>query len=127
MIRRPPRSTRTDTLFPYTTLFRSLHDADLDAIRDQYRRFTDAAIVPHAHGWHLANDLIPDEIVQAMAELGTFGVCLTEEYGGLGLGKLVMFVVTGELSPGWTGPGSLGTPPRISGGLLAPYGPEATT
>src|SRR3546814_3459949 len=26
MIRRPPRSTRTDTLFPYTTLFRSLHE-----------------------------------------------------------------------------------------------------
>src|SRR3546814_6373683 len=26
MIRRPPRSTRTDTLFPYTTLFRSVHD-----------------------------------------------------------------------------------------------------
>src|SRR3546814_10984841 len=29
MIRRPPRSTRTDTLFPYTTLFRSLRPADL--------------------------------------------------------------------------------------------------
>src|SRR3546814_11537369 len=29
MIRRPPRSTRTDTLFPYTTLFRSAGDADL--------------------------------------------------------------------------------------------------
>src|SRR3546814_7481355 len=29
MIRRPPRSTRTDTLFPYTTLFRSRQDADL--------------------------------------------------------------------------------------------------
>src|SRR3546814_2582384 len=28
MIRRPPRSTRTDTLFPYTTLFRSLRDED---------------------------------------------------------------------------------------------------
>src|SRR3546814_11917861 len=27
MIRRPPRSTRTDTLFPYTTLFRSVDDA----------------------------------------------------------------------------------------------------
>src|SRR3546814_10352091 len=27
MIRRPPRSTRTDTLFPYTTLFRSVYDA----------------------------------------------------------------------------------------------------
>src|SRR3546814_12176571 len=33
MIRRPPRSTRTDTLFPYTTLFRS-DDEALDAIRD---------------------------------------------------------------------------------------------
>src|SRR3546814_5310175 len=29
MIRRPPRSTRTDTLFPYTTLFRSDDDAGL--------------------------------------------------------------------------------------------------
>src|SRR3546814_11265007 len=28
MIRRPPRSTRTDTLFPYTTLFRSMRDGD---------------------------------------------------------------------------------------------------
>src|SRR3546814_18119594 len=31
MIRRPPRSTRTDTLFPYTTLFRSLVPAHADA------------------------------------------------------------------------------------------------
>src|SRR3546814_17111152 len=30
MIRRPPRSTRTDTLFPYTTLFRSLNAAQTD-------------------------------------------------------------------------------------------------
>src|SRR3546814_19633270 len=35
MIRRPPRSTRTDTLFPYTTLFRSLGDRRLDGIADQ--------------------------------------------------------------------------------------------
>src|SRR3546814_16357723 len=31
MVRRPPRSTRSDTLFPYTELFRSSHFADLDA------------------------------------------------------------------------------------------------
>src|SRR3546814_5779395 len=31
MIRRPPRSTRTDTLFPYTTLFRSSHRHGRDA------------------------------------------------------------------------------------------------
>src|SRR3546814_17230476 len=34
MIRRPPRSTRTDTLFPYTTLFRSLHILEVQAIAD---------------------------------------------------------------------------------------------
>src|SRR3546814_5866751 len=40
MIRRPPRSTRTSTLFPYTTLFRALdlapalHDAGLDGVED---------------------------------------------------------------------------------------------
>src|SRR3546814_17861392 len=38
MIRRPPRSTRTDTLFPYTTLFRSLPRADRGAARWR-RRF----------------------------------------------------------------------------------------
>src|SRR3546814_2674152 len=34
MIRRPPRSTRTDTLFPYTTLFRS---AQFDKVYEQYK------------------------------------------------------------------------------------------
>src|SRR3546814_10317747 len=33
MIRRPPRSTRTDTLFPYTTLFRSVLQRELDQLR----------------------------------------------------------------------------------------------
>src|SRR3546814_7548097 len=45
MLRRPPRSTRTDTLFPYTTLFRSrprhLADDRLDARRQQPRRLGD--------------------------------------------------------------------------------------
>jgi len=103
----------------------TLHDADLDAIRDQYRRFTDAEILPNAHGWHLANDLIPDATVQAMADLGTFGVCIPEEYGGLGLSKLVMCIVTEELSRGWIGAGSLGTRSEIAGELIATGGTDA--
>ncbi|MDO9368914.1 MAG: acyl-CoA dehydrogenase family protein [Sphingopyxis sp.] len=103
----------------------SLHDVDLDAIREQYRRFTDAEIVPHAHGWHLANDLIPDTAVRAMADLGTFGVCIPEEYGGLGLSKLVMCIVTEELSRGWIGAGSLGTRSEIAGELIATGGTDA--
>src|SRR3546814_5736415 len=35
MIRRPPRSTRTDTLFPYTTLFRSARDPEQDHDREE--------------------------------------------------------------------------------------------
>src|SRR3546814_13839107 len=41
MIRRPPRSTRTDTLFPYTTLFRSRRAADIGEQR-QDRALADA-------------------------------------------------------------------------------------
>ena len=96
----------------------TFHDADLDTIRDQFRRFTEAEILPRAHQWHLANDLIPDETVRAMAELGTFGVCIPEEFGGLGLGKLVMCLVTEELSRGWIGAGSLGTRSEIAGELI---------
>jgi (2S)-methylsuccinyl-CoA dehydrogenase len=102
----------------------TLHDADLDSIRDQFRRFTDAEIIPHAHGWHLANDLIPDATVQAMADLGTFGVCIPEAFGGLGLSKLVMCIVTEELSRGWIGAGSLGTRSEIAGELIAMGGTE---
>ncbi|MBE1528242.1 (2S)-methylsuccinyl-CoA dehydrogenase [Sphingopyxis sp. OAS728] len=102
----------------------TLHDADLDSIRDQYRRFTDAEIVPHAHGWHLANRLIPDATVRAMADLGTFGVCIPEEFGGLGLSKLVMCIVTEELSRGWIGAGSLGTRSEIAGELIATGGTD---
>ena len=103
----------------------SFHDSSLDAIRDQFRRFTEAEILPHAHRWHLANDLIPDATVRAMAELGTFGVCIPEEFGGLGLGKLVMCLVTEELSRGWIGTGSLGTRSEIAGELIVLGGTEA--
>lgn len=103
----------------------TLHDADLDSIRDQFRRFTEAEIIPHAHDWHLANDLIPEQTVQAMADLGTFGVCIPEAFGGLGLSKLVMCIVTEELSRGWIGAGSLGTRSEIAGELIATGGTEA--
>ena len=102
----------------------TLHDVDLDAIRDQFRRFTDAEILPHAHRWHLANDLIPDATVRAMADLGTFGVCIPEAFGGLGLSKLVMCIVTEELSRGWIGAGSLGTRSEIAGELIAMGGTD---
>src|SRR3546814_4229025 len=44
MIRRPPRSTRTDTLFPYTTLFRSLLELRFDPHAGR-----DAPVLPPGH------------------------------------------------------------------------------
>ena len=107
------------------TIEEGLHDETLDAVRSQYRRFANERILPNAHKWHLEDVLIPDEIVGEMAELGTFGICIPEEYGGLGLGKLAMCVVTEELSRIWIGAGSLGTRSEIAGELISQNGTQA--
>ncbi len=101
-----------------------LGDEFIDAARAQYRRFTEEKIVPHAHQWHLDNALIPDKLVAELAELGTFGVCIPEQYDGLGMGKLVMSVITEELSRGWIAAGSLGTRSEIAGDLIHHGGTE---
>jgi (2S)-methylsuccinyl-CoA dehydrogenase len=95
-----------------------LQDETLDIVRDQFRRFATDRILPEAHAWHLADALIPNAVVAEMAELGTFGVCIPEEYGGLGMGKLAMCVVTEELSRAWIAAGSLGTRSEIAGELI---------
>ena len=100
-------------------------DETLTMIRDQFRRFSDDRIVPHAHEWHLKNDYIPMPVVEEMAELGVFGLTIPEEYGGLGLGKTSMCVVSEELSRGYIGVGSLGTRSEIAAELLLNGGTEA--
>jgi len=97
-------------------------DETLDMIRDQFRAFTADRIAPHAHAWHLADDLIPIKVVDQMAQLGVFGVCIAEGYGGLGLGKTAMCLVSEELSRGWICAGSLGTRSEIAGELIGENG-----
>ena len=96
----------------------TLGDETLDMVRDQFRTFSAKRVAPFAHQWHLADALIPIELVSEMAELGVFGICIAEEYGGLGLGKLAMCVVSEELSRGWICAGSLGTRSEIAGELI---------
>ncbi len=93
-------------------------DADFEMIRDQFRKFADAEVVPDAHGWHLRDELIPLNIVQDMGELGVFGLTIPEEFGGAGLGKTAMCVVSEELSRGYIGVGSLGTRSEIAAELI---------
>lgn len=93
-------------------------DDELEMIRDQFRRFADDRVVPNAHGWHLKDELIPMEIITELADLGVFGLTIPEEFGGLGLSKASMVVVSEELSRGYIGVGSLGTRSEIAAELI---------
>lgn len=99
-------------------------DEELEMIRDQFRRFVNEEVLPVAHSWHEKDQLIPIEIVEKVAEMGVFGLTIPEEYGGLGMGKTAMCVVTEELSRGYIGVGSLGTRNEIAGELIRLGGTE---
>ncbi|MDP2373295.1 acyl-CoA dehydrogenase family protein [Reyranella sp.] len=101
-----------------------LGDEAMEEVRRQFRRFVDTEVGPHAHGWHLRDELIPLPVVQQMADLGVFGLTVPEEWGGLGMGKLAMCVVTEELSRGYIGVGSLGTRSEIAAELIRAGGTE---
>ena len=93
-------------------------DDTLNAMRAEMHRFAESEVMPHAHEWHLNNEYIPMEIISKMAELGVFGLTIPEEYGGLGLGKESMVLVSEELSRAWIGVGSLGTRSEIAAELI---------
>ncbi|MBK5925918.1 acyl-CoA dehydrogenase family protein [Rhodobaculum claviforme] len=93
-------------------------DEEMEMIREQFRRFSDDKVVPHAHEWHLRDELIPMSIIEEMAELGVFGLTIPEEFGGLGMSKMSMCVVSEELSRGYIGVGSLGTRSEIAAELI---------
>ncbi|MEL6597267.1 MAG: acyl-CoA dehydrogenase family protein, partial [Pseudomonadota bacterium] len=92
-------------------------DDELEMIREQFRRFSIDKVEPHAHEWHLKDELIPMEIIEELAEMGVFGLTIPEEYGGFGLSKSSMCVVSEELSRGYIGVGSLGTRSEIAAEL----------
>ncbi|TWT14017.1 acyl-CoA dehydrogenase family protein [Reyranella sp. CPCC 100927] len=102
-----------------------LDDDALEMVREQFRRFVGDEVLPHAHEWHLKDELIPLPVVEKMAEMGVFGLTIPEEWGGSGMGKLAMCVVTEELSRGYIGVGSLGTRSEIAGELIRSGGTEA--
>jgi (2S)-methylsuccinyl-CoA dehydrogenase len=93
-------------------------NAEFDMMRDQFHAFVDAKIAPHAHGWHLEDKLIPLDLIEELAQLGVFGLTIPEEYGGTGLGKIAMCLVSEELSRGYLGVGSLGTRSEIAAELI---------
>jgi (2S)-methylsuccinyl-CoA dehydrogenase len=100
-------------------------DETLEQVRDQFHAFAAEKITPYAHGWHLADELIPLPLVEELGALGVFGLTIPEAFGGSGLGKTAMCVVSEALSRGYIGVGSLGTRSEIAGELILAHGTEA--
>src|SRR5205814_6179732 len=90
----------------------------MEMVRGQFVRFAQEKIAPYAHGWHLKDELIPLDIIGEMSALGVFGLTVPEEFGGAGLSKTAMCVVSEELSRGYIGVGSLGTRSEIAAELI---------
>ena len=97
-------------------------DETLESIREEMRKFADSG---NAQGWHLTNSYIPLDVIAQMSELGVFGLTIPEEFGGMGLGKESMCVVSEELSRGYIGVGSLGTRSEIAAELILGSGTAA--
>jgi (2S)-methylsuccinyl-CoA dehydrogenase len=93
-------------------------DETLDSIREEMRKFADSEVTDKAQGWHRTNSYIPLDVIRQMSELGVFGLTIPEDFGGMGLGKESMCVVSEELSRGYIGVGSLGTRSEIAAELI---------
>src|SRR5579862_2913412 len=99
-------------------------DETMQMIRGQFYRFAQEKIVPHAHGWHLRDELVPLDVIAELASLGVFGLTIPEEFGGSGMPKTAMCVVSEELSRGYIGVGSLGTRSEIAAELILSGGTD---
>ena len=98
-------------------------DEEKEIIRDSFARFAEEVVKPQAEHIHRFDTDIPDELINAAAEMGCFGTCIPERFGGLMPDErndsLAMIVVTEELSRGsLCAAGSLITRPEIAARAL---------
>ena len=101
-------------------------DETFEQVRDAVREFADAEVAPFAEQLHRNDDLVPEELIGKMAELGYFGLSVPEEYGGADMGNLAMILTTEELSrASLAGAGSLITRPEILTKALLQGGTDA--
>ena len=117
-IRAGLRDERITALGRHQLVTRGVNNGRIDEIagmaRDSVRQFAATEVAPIAEHLHRHDELIPETLIQKMAELGYFGMAVPEEFGGGGMGNLVMIVTTEELSAAsLAGAGSLITRPEI--------------
>ena len=99
-------------------------NTEYEQIREQFQKFNSLNVFNNSNKWHLEDKLIPQKIIDDLASLGVFGLTIPEKYGGLGLNKLAMCVVSEELARGYIGVGSLATRTEIASELILNDGTE---
>ncbi len=98
---------------------------DQEMIRDAVRSFAQEQLWPHAARWDKEHSF-PDQAHRGLAELGAYGICVPEEYGGAGLDYLTLALVLEEIA---AGDGGTSTPISVTNcpynAILMRYGSEA--
>ena len=98
---------------------------DQEMIRDAVRAFAQEQLWPHAAQWDKEHHF-PKDAHQGLAELGAYGICVPEQYGGAGLGYLSLAVVLEEIA---AGDGGVSTTISVTNcpvnAILLRYGNEA--
>lgn len=105
-------------------------DDELSMIQDQFRRFATDTVVPLAESIHRHDLIVPDSLLDALRDMGVFGLSIPEQYGGTAPDDqedpLSMIVVTEALSEAsLAAAGSLITRPEILSRALLSGGSEA--
>ncbi|PKA15654.1 acyl-CoA dehydrogenase family protein [Leptospira haakeii] len=103
---------------------------DHEMFRQTFKQFAEEVVAPKAEHVHRHDDIVPEEIIQGLRDMGCFGLCIPENYGGLQpndkADNISMLVVTEELSRGSLGiAGSLITRPEILSKALLKGGTDA--
>jgi alkylation response protein AidB-like acyl-CoA dehydrogenase len=98
--------------------------AEQRLLRDTIRKFTDEQIRPVAREME-AEGVYPDGIVDTMADLGLFGLCVPEEFGGMGADMVSLALVFEEISRGWMGVAGIIGSHSLSCWMIANHGTSA--
>lgn len=99
--------------------------SDEQDLRSMTRNFAREVVAPRAEHIHRHDELVPEEFISQMAELGFFGMSIPAEYGGVGMSNLMMILATEELSAAsLSAAGSLITRPEILAKALLKGGTE---
>ncbi len=94
-------------------------------MRELFAKFADARVAPLAEHIHRHDEVLPEDLIKDLAELGVFGISIPEEYGGNYVDHLTMCIATEELSRASLGAGgSVITRPEICSKAILKGGTE---